>query len=61
MHINDNHLCKFQLDFRTDIAFGMCHIAGGSELIMKGAHIAAIVICSAICAAVLVGAGAVAR
>jgi len=39
----------------------MCHIAGGSELIMKGAHIAAIVICSAICAAVLVVAGAVAR
>lgn len=39
----------------------MCHIAGGSELIMKGAHIAAIAICSAICVAVLIVAGAVAR
>ncbi|XP_021924230.1 retinal guanylyl cyclase 1 isoform X2 [Zootermopsis nevadensis] len=34
---------------------------GGSELILRGAHIAAIVICSALCAAVLVIAGAVAR
>lgn len=39
----------------------MCPIAGGSELILRGAHIAAIVICSALCAAVLVIAGAVAR
>ncbi|PSN34034.1 hypothetical protein C0J52_17492, partial [Blattella germanica] len=34
---------------------------GSSELIMRGAHIAAIVICSALCAAILVIAGAVAR
>ena len=61
MHINVKHLYELKSHFRTGITNGMCFISDGSELIMKGAHIAAIVICSAICAAVLIVAGAVAR